>query len=190
MFDEFKKEMTKEFEMTDIGLMSYYLVIEVKQEDKGIMITQEGYAKEVLKKFKMDDCNPVGIPMECEIKLSKHEEGNKVDPDLYKSLVGSLHYLTCTRPDILYAVGVVSRYIENPTTTHLKVAKIILLYLKGTTNFGLYYSVSNDYKVVGYSDNDWSGDMDDHKSTTGFVFYMGDTAFTWVSIVTLSTCEA
>ena len=136
MFDKFKKEMTKEFKMTYIGLMCYYLGIEVKQEDKGIMITKEGYAKEVLKKFKMDDFNPVGTPMECEIKLSKHEEGNRVDPILYKILVGSLHYLTCIRPDILYAVGVVSRYMENPTTTHLKVTKRILCYLKGTIDFG------------------------------------------------------
>ena len=67
--------------------------------------------------------------------------------------------------------------MENPSTTHLKVAKRILLYLKGTTNFGLYYYVSNDYKHVGYNDSDWSGDMDDHKSTTGFSFYMGDTTF-------------
>ena len=84
--------------------------------------------------------------------------------------------------------------MENPSTTHLKVAKRILHYLKGTTNFGLYYYVSNDYKLVGYSDNDWSGDMDDHKSTIGLAFYMGDTTFDWVSkkqpIVSLSTCEA
>ncbi|CAB75469.1 copia-type reverse transcriptase-like protein [Arabidopsis thaliana] len=122
MFEEFKKEMTKEFEMTDIGLMSYYLGIEVKQEDNGIFITQEGYAKEVLKKFKMDDSNP--------------------------SLVGSLRYLTCTRPDILYAVGVVSRYMEHPTTTHFKAAKRILRYIKGTVNFGLHYSTTSDYKLV------------------------------------------
>ena len=194
MFDEFKKEMMKEFEMIDIRHMSYYLDIEEKQEDRGILITQEGYAKEVHKNFKMDDSNPVGMQMEHGIKLSKHEEGNKVDPTLYKSLMGSLHYLTCTRPDILYAIGVVSRYMENPTTTHLKVAKRILHYLKGTTDFGLYYSIPNDYKLVGYSDSDWSGEMDDRKSTTGFAFYIGDTAFTWVSkkqsTITLSTCEA
>ena len=141
MLNEFKKEMTKEFEMTDIGLMSYYLDIEVKKEDKGIQITQEGYAKEVLKKFKMDDSNPVGTLMECRIKLSKHEEGNNVDPTLYKSLVGSLCYLTCTRLDILYVVGVVNWYMENPTTTHLKTTKRILRYLKGTIEFGLYYYV-------------------------------------------------
>ena len=131
--------------------------------------------------------------MECGIKLSKHEEGNKVDPTLYKRLVGSLRYLTCTRLNILYTIGVVSWYMEN-LTTHLKAAKRILRYLKGSTNFGLYYSISDDYKLVGYSDSGWSGDMDDRKSTTSFVFYMGDIAFSWVpkktSIVTHSTCEA
>ena len=194
MFEELKKDMAKEFEMTDIGLMSYYLGIEVKQEDKGIFITQEGYAKEVLKKFKMDDSNPVSTPIECGVKLSKHDEGGKVDPTLFKSLVGSLRYLTCTRPDILYAVGIVSRFMEAPTTTHFKTAKRILRYIKGTTNYGLFYSSSNNYEIVGYSDSDWSGDLDDRKSTTGFVFFMGNTAFTWMSkkqpIVTLSTCEA
>ena len=84
--------------------------------------------------------------------------------------------------------------MENPTTTPLKVAKRILRYLKGNIDFGLYYSIFHDYKLVGYSDSDWSKDMDDRKSTIGFVFYMGDTAFTWVSkkqpIVTLSKCES
>ncbi|XP_048618548.1 uncharacterized mitochondrial protein AtMg00810-like [Brassica napus] len=163
-------EMTKEFEMTDIGLMSYYIGIEVKQEENGLFITQEGYAKEVLKKFKMDDSNPVCTPMECGVKLSKEEEGESVDPTLFKSLVGSLRYLTCTRPDILHAVGVVSRYMEHPTTTHFKAAKRILRYIKGTINFGLYYSIFDDYKLVGYSDSDWGGDVDDRKSTSGFVF--------------------
>ena len=142
----------------------------------------------------MDDCKPISTPIECGIKLSKDDEAEKVDPTLFKSLVGSLRYLTCTRPDILYATGLVSRYMETPTTTHFKSAKRILRYLKGTINFGLFYSISADYKLVGYSDSDWAGNIDDRKSTTGFVFFMGDTAFTWLSkkqpIVTLSTCEA
>nr|XP_048328437.1 secreted RxLR effector protein 161-like [Ziziphus jujuba var. spinosa] len=142
----------------------------------------------------MDEANPVGTPMECGVKLSKHKEGEKVDPTFFKSLVGSLIYLTCTRPDILYAIGFISRYMENTTITHLKVAKRILRYLKGITSFGLYYSTSNDYKLVGYSDSDWGGNIDGRKSISGFVFYLGDTAFTWMSmkqqIVTLSTCGA
>ena len=132
--------------------------------------------------------------VECRVKLSKHDEGESIDPTFFKSLVGSLRYLTCTRPDILYAVGLVSRYMENPTTTHFKTAKRILRYIKGTIDFGLLYSFSNDYKLVGYSDSDCGGDIDDRKSTSGFVFFMGDTAFTWMSkkqpIVTLSSCEA
>ncbi|KAL5566704.1 hypothetical protein UlMin_029868 [Ulmus minor] len=194
MFDDFKKVMTREFEMTDIGLMAYYLGIEVKQKEEGIFISQESYAREILKKFKMNDCKPISTPVECGVKLSKHDEGESVDPTFFKSLVGSLRYLTCTRPDILYAVGLVSRYMENPTTTHFKTAKRILRYIKGTIDFGLLYSFSNDYKLVGYSDSDCGGDIDDRKSTSGFVFFMGDTAFTWMSkkqpIVTLSSCEA
>ncbi|KAH9745481.1 hypothetical protein KPL70_004087 [Citrus sinensis] len=194
LFEEFKRVMIKEFEMTDIGLMAYYLGIEVKQKEEGIFISQESYAEEILKKFKMNDCKPISTPVECGVKLSKHDEGEDIDPTFFKSLVGSLRYLTCTRPDILYAVGLVSRYMENSKTTHFKAAKRILRYIKGTTNFGLLYSFSNDYKLVGYSDSDWGGDVDDRKSTTGFVFFMGDTAFTWMSkkqpIVTLSTCEA
>ncbi|KAG6390348.1 hypothetical protein SASPL_148082 [Salvia splendens] len=142
----------------------------------------------------MEDCKPINTTVECGIKLSKNDKEEKVDLTLYKSLVGSLRYLTCTRPDILYATGLVRRYIENPTTTHFKVAKRILRYLKGTIDYGLLYSATNDYMLVGYSDSDWAGDTDDRKSTSGYVFYMGDTAFTWMSkkqpIVTLSTREA
>ncbi|KAK2988423.1 hypothetical protein RJ640_023970 [Escallonia rubra] len=132
MFDDFKKEMAKEFEMTDIGLMSYYLGIEVKQRDDGIFISQEAYAKEVLKRFNMENCNPISIPIEVEKKLSRHVKEGPIDRTLFRSLVGSLRYLTCTRPDILYAVGYISRYMENPTTYHFKVAKRILRYLKVT----------------------------------------------------------
>ncbi|XP_020578757.1 uncharacterized protein LOC110023608 [Phalaenopsis equestris] len=194
MFEKFKEAMTKEFEMTDIGLMAFYLGIEVKQMEDGIFISQEGYAREILKKFKMENSQSIKTPVECGVKLSQFDEGKRIDPIFFKSLVGSLRYLTCTRPDILYAVGLVSRYMETPTVTHLKTAKRIMRYIKGTIDFGLFYSSSNNFKLVGYSDSDWAGDMDDIKSTTGFVFFIGDTAFTWMSkkqpIVTLSTCEA
>ena len=194
MFEEFKKVMAREFEMTDLSLMCFYLGIEVKQMEDGIFISQECYAKDILKKFKMDDCKPVSTPVECGIKLSRHENGEKVDPTFFKSLVGSLRYLTCTRPDILFGVGLVSRYMEAPTFSHLKAAKRILRYIKGTLEHGLLYSFSNDFKLLGYCDSDWAGDVDERKSTSGFVFFMGNAAFTWSSkkqpIVTLSTCEA
>ncbi|KAG6520985.1 hypothetical protein ZIOFF_018050 [Zingiber officinale] len=130
MFEEFKEVMTKEFEMTDIGLMAYYLGIEVNQREDGSFISQAGYAREILRKFRMDNSKSINTPVECGVKLSKHDEEEKVYPTFFKSLVGSLRYLTCTRPDILYAVGLVSRYMEDPTTTHLKIAKRILRYIK------------------------------------------------------------
>ncbi|XP_050915010.1 uncharacterized mitochondrial protein AtMg00810-like [Lathyrus oleraceus] len=131
--------------------------------------------------------------MECHTKLRKHENREIVGPTLYKSLAGSLRYLTSTIPDILYVAGVVSRYMKAPTIIHFKVAKRILWYIKGTINFGLHYSSSNNYEIIGYSDNDLSGDLND-RNIIGFVFFIGDVAFTWMLkkklIVTLSTCEA
>ncbi|KAK2973954.1 hypothetical protein RJ640_027583 [Escallonia rubra] len=186
--------MAREFEMTNIGLMSYYLGIEVRQREDDIFISQDAYAKVILKRYGMVYCKPVKTPVECEVKLSKHGEGDKIHPTFSKSLVGSLRYLTCTRPDILFDVGLMSRYMEAPTTSHLKVAKKILRYIKGTLDYGIMYSSSQDFKLVGYCDSDWAGDKDDRKSTTEFVFFMGNSAFTWNSkkqpIVTMSTCEA
>ncbi|XP_072052139.1 uncharacterized mitochondrial protein AtMg00810-like [Arachis hypogaea] len=187
--------MAQEFEMSDMGLMSYYLGIEVKQIEDRIFISQQAYAKELLKKLNMLDCNPTNTPMECGVKLFKEEEGvRKVDQTLFRSLMGSLRYLTCTRADILFSVGLVSRYMENPTETHMKAAKRILCYLRGTLEYGVFYSVSDEFKLMGYCDSDYAGDIDDRKNTTIFVFFLENNAISWCSkkqpIVTLSTCEA
>ncbi|RDX81241.1 putative mitochondrial protein, partial [Mucuna pruriens] len=176
LFEDFKKVMSCEFDIIDIGLLSYYLGLEVKQMNNDIFVSQESYAKKVLEKFKMFDCNPVNTPMEGSLKLSKFDSGEKEDPTLFKSLVGSLRYLTSTRSDIMYVVGVVCRFIKSPTSTYMKVAKRILRYLKGKLNFSLFYSFSNNFKLMGFCDSDFAGDVDNRKNTIDFV--------------TLSTCEA
>ena len=194
MILDFRSTMTQEFEMTDLGLMKYFLGLEVRQEETGIFVSQEAYAKEILKKYKMAHCNPVSTPMEPGLKLSKFDGGERVDASKYRSLVGSLRYLTCTRPDISLSVGIVSRFMEEPVYSHWKALKRILRYIQGTVSLGLFYSNMEDYKLIGYSDSDWCGDLDDRKSTSGYVFFMGNTAFAWLSkkqpIVTLLTCEA
>ncbi|GMI77003.1 cysteine-rich RLK (RECEPTOR-like protein kinase) 8 [Hibiscus trionum] len=195
MIDEFKKAMVGEFEMKDLGLMFYFLGLEIKQGDGGIFVSQETYAKEILRRFKMEDCKPVSTPVDCGVKLSRHDMGKVIDATLYKSLVGCLRYLTCTRPDILYAVGLVSRFMEEPRATHWKTIKWILCYVQGTLSLGLFYSSStNKLAIFGYSDSDWDGDINERKNTSGFAFCMRDAAFTWVSkkqhIITLLTCEA
>nr|GEV43200.1 retrovirus-related Pol polyprotein from transposon TNT 1-94 [Tanacetum cinerariifolium] len=194
MIDQFKESMTQEFEMTDLGLMKYFLGLEVRQETSEIFISQEAYAKEILKKSKIENSNTVATPMELGTKLSKFEGGELVDANLYQSLVGSLRYLTSTRPNLSYSVGVVSHFMENPKYAHLKALKRILRYVKGTKSLGLFYSSSKEYRLNGYSNSDWHGDVDDRKSTSGYVFFMREITFTWAlkkqPIVALSTCEA
>jgi len=142
----------------------------------------------------MEKCNPVSTPMDCDIKLSNHYEGSNMDPTYFKSLVESLRYLTCTRPDILYGVVLVSQYMDEPKITHLLAGKRILHYIKGTTSYGLFYSSTDDFQLVRYTYSDWAADLDKRKSTSGYVFFMGNTIFFWSSkkqsIVTLSTREA
>ncbi|XP_028056772.1 uncharacterized protein LOC114260782 [Camellia sinensis] len=116
-----------------------------------------------------------------------------MDPTYFKSLAGSLRYLTCTRLDILYGVGLISRYMETPDQSHLYAVKRILRYIKVTIDDGLFYKPTDNFSLVSHSDSDWGHELDERKSTIGFAFFMGNTVFTWSSkkqaIVTLSTCE-
>lgn len=119
IFDEFKKSMMTEFEMTDLGLMHYFLGLDVIQTTVGNFIYQKKYAQDILKRFRMDDCKPFGTPAELSLKLCKDKGGKEVDSTFYKQIIGSLMYLTFTRPDIMYVVSLVSRYMEKPTEMHL-----------------------------------------------------------------------
>jgi len=122
----------------------------------------------------MEDSNPVKTPIETGIKLTKEGDGQIVDATYFKQIVGSLRYLTCTRPDICYLVGLVSRYMESPRQVHLQVVKRIMRYIKGTTAFGLFYS-SSKIEIVKYSGSDWGGDSDERKSTSDNCFMIGKT---------------
>lgn len=115
---QFKQEMKEKFSMSDLGLLSYYLGIEVRQGGDGITLSQSSYALKILEAAGMLDCNSCATPMEARLKLSKKMEEEVVNPTAYRSLIGSLRYLVNTRPDIAYAVGVVSRYLEAPSNQH------------------------------------------------------------------------
>ena len=194
MFENFKKSMMSEFEMSDLGMLHYFLGIEVVQSATGIFISQKKYVREILDRFQMKNCNSVNTPTEFGLKLNKDHEGKKVDGTLYKQIVGSLMYLTATRPDIMYSVSLISRYMENPTEMHLLATKRILRYLQGTKEFGLFYKKGEKSDLIGFTDSDYAGDQDDRKSTSGYVFILGSGAVSWSSkkqsIVTLSTAEA
>jgi len=194
LISEFREAMISHFEMTDLGLMSYFLGIEVTQTDGEIFISQKKYAGDILKKFKMESSIPILTPIEERLKLGKDGSGDLVNPTYFKQLVASLRYLTSTRPDIVFGVGLISRFMEAPRQSHLQAAKRILRYIKGTQSDGIFYSCTNNVELVGYTDSDWAGDIEKRKSTSGYVFHLGTGIFSWSSkkqqVVALSTAEA
>ncbi|XP_047331584.1 uncharacterized mitochondrial protein AtMg00810-like [Impatiens glandulifera] len=127
----------KEFEMSDLGLLLYYMGIEVDRKIDSIEVKHETYVKKVLKQFAMEDCNSSKYPMEAKLQLKKDVEGSIVDLKEYRRIIECLRHLTHTRPDISYIVGIVSRYMEKPTTLHQQTIKHILRYMKGTTSYGI-----------------------------------------------------
>ena len=195
IIERFKKEMSTHFDMTDLGKLSYYLGIEVQQSEGLIKLKQTAYAKKILEKSGLNDCNPTKYPMDPKLMITKDEGGVAVNSTEFKSLVGGLRYLVHTRPDLAYAVGIVSRFMERPTQMHLNAAKRILRYVKGTLNYGLVYSHdSKNNMISGYSDSDLGGNFEDRKSTAGMAFYLNESLISWVSqkqkCVALSSCEA
>ncbi|GAU15418.1 hypothetical protein TSUD_44550 [Trifolium subterraneum] len=195
---EFKVDMMREFEMTDLGHISYFLGIEFQRTSEGLILHQKKYASEILKRFEMDQCNPALTPSEPRLQLSRETEEKDVDSNEYRRLIGSLRYLCNTRPDIAYSVGIVSRYMERPKTSHLSAAKRsrILRYIKGTMDYGIVFNKPDkkSIELIGYTDSNWCGDKDDRKSTAGYVFLYGGAPISWCSrkepVVALSTCEA
>lgn len=194
MMKEFKLSMQQEFDMTDLGRMKYFLRIEVSQTTTGLHVSQAKYALEVLRRFDMEECNPFSNPMVPGSKLCIDEGGEPADETLYKQIVGSLMYITNTRPDLQYAVSMISRYMSKPIMLHLQAAKRVLRYLKGTMVFGIWYKKGGTGEVMVYTDSDFARDVDSRKSTSGYVFLLDNAVVAWSSkkqpIVTLSTMEA
>lgn len=193
MVEEFKTTMKSEFEMSDLGLLNYFLGMEIVQSDQGIFLSQECYAKKFLEKFNMQDCKIMRTPLLPHGK-DREENENKVDASVYRSLVGGLLYLTATRPDLMFSASYLSRYLKEPNVDHLKEAKRVLRYIKGTTNMGLHFTAVENPQLIGYSDSDWGGCKEDLKSTTGYCFSIGSAIFSWQTskqhTIAQSTAEA
>ena len=182
MFEKFKQSMMLEFDMSVLGMMHYFLGIEVVQSAVGIFITQRKYAREILDRFGMKNCNLVETPTEVGLQLVKYpEEGQKVDNRVFKQIVGSLMYLTTTRPDIMYYVSLVSRYMECPKEIHFAAAKRILRYVQGTIDYRVFYKRGDKSDFCGFTDSDYARDKNDRKSTSGYVFMLGSGAVAWSS---------
>eukprot|EP01018_Ginkgo_biloba_P034444 Gb_39748 [translate_table: standard] len=194
MLHDSKVDMCKEFKMSNLGQLHYFLGIEIWQSEKGFFMSQAKYAMDILKKFNMSDCKPLATPIEFSLKLSKYENLDSVNATIYRQLIRNLIYITSTRPDIAYVVSLVSRFMVDPKIEHSKKAKRILRYIRGTIDYGLQYKMTKNFILIGYTDTDWARDIDDRKSTSGFNLSLVIVAIDWITkkqpTVSLSTVEA
>ncbi|PWA73649.1 ribonuclease H-like domain, Reverse transcriptase, RNA-dependent DNA polymerase [Artemisia annua] len=163
----FKSQMEEKFEMSDLGLLAYYLGIEVTQIGGEIRIKQTGYINKILKETSMTDSNDMKIPMDPGTKLVKAEDGNSVEATYYISIIGSLRYLLHTRPDLSYSVRLLIRFMQHPKDHHLKAVKQVIRYIKGTKEHGIIYKKEGGCKIIGYINSSYGINTNQGKGTTG-----------------------
>ncbi|CAM9000080.1 unnamed protein product [Rhodiola kirilowii] len=186
--------MQSEFKMSMVGEMSYFVGLQVKQKDDKNLKSQSKYTRNLIKKFDLEKAAHKRIPSATHVKITKDEAGTSVDQTLYMSMIGSLLYLTASRPDIAHAVGVCARYQANPKESHLMNMKKIIKYVCGTPDYGLWYTKDTNSYLVGYCNADWAGNAEECKSTYGGCFFLGNNLVSLFSkkqnSISLSTAEA
>ncbi|KAJ9536327.1 hypothetical protein OSB04_un000490 [Centaurea solstitialis] len=191
---KFETIMTQEFKMSMMGEINFFLGLQVKQFTDGIFINQSKYIFDLLKKYDMSSCNSIGTPMATGNKIGPDHEGKDVDLRTYRGMVGSLTYLTASRPDIMFATCVCARYQAKPKESHLAAVKRIFRYLKGTPYYGLWYPKGLGFELQAYSDADYGGCNMDRKSTSGHIQLLGNKLVSWASkkqqCVSTSTAES
>ncbi|GJY06859.1 ribonuclease H-like domain-containing protein [Tanacetum coccineum] len=174
------RSLHQEFAMTDLGSLNYFLGISVSRDSSGMFLSQKKYAVEILERANMVNCNPSRTPVDTESKLGN--AGDEVsDLTLYRSLAGSLQYLTFTRPDIFYVVQQVCLYMHDPREPHFSALKRILRYIRGTLEHGLQLFSSTTSDLVAYSDADWAGCPTTRCSTSGYCVFLGNNLLSWSS---------
>ncbi|KAJ9555727.1 hypothetical protein OSB04_010341 [Centaurea solstitialis] len=192
--DTFSKLMMTRYEMSMMGELNFFLGLQVKQLSAGIFINQEKYIKHILKKYNLENAKIMKTPMSPSCALDSDPDGKAVDVTTYRGMIGSLMYLTASRPDIMFSTCLCARYQSKPKESHLKAVKRIFRYVKGTVNLGLWYPKGSGYELTGYTDADHGGCKLDRKSTTGHIQFLGDKLVSWASkkqnCVSLSTAEA
>ncbi|KAI4340826.1 hypothetical protein MLD38_025627 [Melastoma candidum] len=192
--NEFVELMKGEFEMSMMTYLTFFLGLQIRQTSEGTFIHQEKYIKQLLKKYELSNSKHLSSPMSTNAIVEKDETRKNADPIFYRSMIGSLSYLTASRPDILFSVCLCAIYQLGPKESHLTHVKRIFRYLSGTTNLGLWYSKISLFDLVGYSDADFAGCKIDWKSTSETCQLLGDMLISWHSkkqaFVALSTAEA
>ncbi|KAI3700454.1 hypothetical protein L2E82_45084 [Cichorium intybus] len=191
---DFEKLMKSKFQMSMMGKINFFLGLQIKQSKEGIFINQQKYTKSLLERFGMTNCSKAKVPLPAGTKLNPSLDKPKTDIQQYRSMIGSLLYLTASRPDIMFAVCNCARYQADPREPHLAAVKTIFRYLHGTVAYGLWYPANSGFYIQAYSDSDLGGCSIDHKSTSGGCQFLDGKLISWQSkkqtCVSISTAEA
>jgi hypothetical protein len=163
-----------------MGELKFFLGLQIKQTNGGIFLNQSKYVKDLLKRFGFENAKAFGTPMSPSTKLDKDEEGKPVDINLYRGMIGSLLYLTASRPDIMFSVCLCAQFQSCPKKSHLIVVKRIFRYLLETIDLGLWYNKSNSFDLISYTDADFAGCKIDRKSTSGTCHFLGHSLVSWL----------
>ena len=194
MCKDFEELMHQRFKMSSMGELTFFLGLQVKQQQTGIFISQSKYVNDILNKFGFKDAKVASTPMETHKSLTADLEGEDVDVHLYRSMIGSLMYLTASRPDIMFSVCVCARFQVRPKQSHLQAVKRIFRYLKGQPRLGLWYPHDSPFELIAYTDSDYGGANLDRKSTSGGCQFLGARLVSWQckkqTTVSTSTTEA
>nr|GFB45532.1 retrovirus-related Pol polyprotein from transposon TNT 1-94 [Tanacetum cinerariifolium] len=179
--DLFAKIMCSKFKMSMMGKISFFLGLQISQCPRGIFINQSKYALESLKKYGFDSCDPVDTLMVKKSKLDEDKEGKAVDPSHYRGMIGTILYLTASRPDLQFAICMCSGCQARPTKKNLHAVKKIFRYLRGTVNRGLWYPKDSLIALKSIADADHAGCQDIRRSTSGSLQFLGDRLISWSS---------
>lgn len=178
---DFKACMIKTFEMTDLGLLHYFFGLEAKQGAYGIFVSQQKYTMDLLKRHNMMGCNRVSTSMNVNEALRVEDGHGKANTRHFRSIVGGLNYLSHIWPDIAHYVNVVSSFTHSPSLDHLGAAKRILRYVAKTSDYGVWYSSVDNFRLQGFTDIDFASFVDDWKSTSDHVFFLSSRTVSWSS---------
>ncbi|XP_028948155.1 uncharacterized mitochondrial protein AtMg00810-like [Malus domestica] len=176
------QELSTVFDLKDLGRLTYFLGLQIQYKSNGdIFVHQAKYIKDLIHKSGMDSCKPAATPCKPHSQLLCSEGSLLADPSTYRSVVGSLQYLTFTRPDIAFAVNTVCQYMNSLTEIHFGDVKRILRYLQGTLHTGIVYSAASHPTLTAFSDSDWAAYLNTRRSVTGYVVYLGENPISWQS---------
>ncbi|XP_044428537.1 uncharacterized mitochondrial protein AtMg00810-like, partial [Triticum aestivum] len=189
-----KRKLSKQFKMSDLGSLSYFLGIGVDHTEEGYYLSQHRYTQDLISRSALSDTRTAATPMELHLQLCPSDGILLEDPSRYCHLVGSLVYLTVTRPDITHAVHILSKFLSAPTSVHYSHLLRVLRYLRGTSSRQLFYASSNQLQLHAYSDSTWASDPVDRHSVTGYCLFLGTSLIAWKSkkqtAVSRSSAEA